>query len=62
MIQKGKGEKAILMLHGRGGNAEDILRLSNFFDTTSYAFTAENSAWYPYSFMRLKKKKRARFK
>lgn len=50
MIKKGSGDKAILMLHGRGGSAEDILSLSNYFEASCYAFTANNNVWYPYPF------------
>ena len=52
LIKRGEGKKAILMLHGRGGSAEDIISLSHNFDATSYAFTANNNAWYPMPFMR----------
>ena len=55
MIRKGTGKKAILMLHGRGGNAEDILSLSEHFNAVCFAFTAEGCAWYPYSFLKFKK-------
>ena len=54
MIKRGEGKKAILMLHGRGGNAEDIMSLSSNFDATTFAFTAENNQWYPLPFMRAK--------
>src|SRR5690606_15205677 len=45
------GKKAILMLHGRGGSAEDILTLAHNYDATCYAFTADNNVWYPMSFL-----------
>jgi predicted esterase len=51
MIVRGKGEKAILMLHGRGGDAEDIIGICEHFDATCYAFTANGNAWYPNSFL-----------
>ena len=51
MIKKGTGKTAILMLHGRGGDAEDIISLSNYFNATSYAFSAEKHEWYPFSFL-----------
>jgi phospholipase/carboxylesterase len=56
MIKKGNGKKAILMLHGRGADAEDIIGLSKYFDATSYAFTANNNQWYPLPFLEKKEK------
>ncbi|WP_026629902.1 alpha/beta hydrolase [Dyadobacter alkalitolerans] len=47
-------KKAIVMLHGRGGSAEDIIslkRVLNIGDTAIYAPKASNNSWYPYSFM-----------
>ena len=55
MISRGSGRKAILMLHGRGADAEDIIGISRFFDAKCYAFTAEGNAWYPAPFMQPKK-------
>lgn len=49
-----KASKALLLLHGRGGTALDILNLANeFCDPTFYiaAPQANNNSWYPYSFM-----------
>jgi len=49
-----KASKALILLHGRGGNAVDMLRLADHFcDETFYivAPQAENNSWYPYSFM-----------
>ncbi|MGX5691025.1 alpha/beta hydrolase [Arcticibacter tournemirensis] len=45
---------ALIMLHGRGAAAEDIVRLSSVLHIDSlkiYAPQATNSSWYPYSFM-----------
>jgi phospholipase/carboxylesterase len=45
---------AIIMLHGRGGTAQNIAALANEFDRDDlavYAPQATNSSWYPYSFM-----------
>jgi phospholipase/carboxylesterase len=56
MIRKGFGNKAILMLHGRGSNAEDIISLSKHFNATSFAFTAINNEWYPSLFLDKKEK------
>jgi phospholipase/carboxylesterase len=57
-IEKGRApeqaEKAIILLHGRGGNAHDIITLADkFCDETFYivAPQATNNSWYPYSFL-----------
>jgi phospholipase/carboxylesterase len=49
-----EAEKAIILLHGRGGNAEGIIPLANeFCDETFYisAPQATGHSWYPYSFL-----------
>jgi phospholipase/carboxylesterase len=58
ILEKGKpliqAENAIILLHGRGANAEDIISLADeFCDETFYiaAPQANNNAWYPYSFL-----------
>ncbi|MGN6533312.1 MAG: alpha/beta hydrolase [Ginsengibacter sp.] len=46
--------KAMIMIHGRGGNAEDILSLANHLNVKGFALLApqaSNNSWYPYSFM-----------
>ncbi len=46
--------KALIMLHGRGGSAEDILSMSSYLNVKDYALVAPeatNNSWYPYSFM-----------
>jgi len=46
--------KVLILLHGRGGSAEDILSLSsnlNVKDFTLFAPQATNNSWYPYSFL-----------
>jgi phospholipase/carboxylesterase len=46
--------KVLIMLHGRGGSAEDILSLSSHLevkDFTLLAPQATNNSWYPYSFL-----------
>ena len=46
--------KVLIMLHGRGGSAEDILSLSQYLDVQDYALLAPqatNNTWYPYSFL-----------
>jgi phospholipase/carboxylesterase len=45
---------ALIMIHGRGASASDIMRLANEFnvkDMAIYAPQATNNSWYPYSFM-----------
>jgi phospholipase/carboxylesterase len=49
-----KDSKVLIMVHGRGANAEDILSLSahlNVKDFTLLAPQATNNTWYPYSFL-----------
>lgn len=49
-----EAEKALVLLHGRGGNAQDILSLANNLNTTGFALyapQATNNTWYPYSFL-----------
>jgi len=44
----------LILLHGRGAPAEDILELTNYFDVTGFSFVAPqatNHTWYPYSFL-----------
>ncbi len=46
--------KVLVLLHGRGGNAEDILSLTSYLDVKDFSFLAPqatNNTWYPYSFM-----------
>lgn len=46
--------KALIMLHGRGGSAEDILSLANHLNVKDYlllAPQATNNTWYPQSFL-----------
>lgn len=45
---------ALIMIHGRGGTAQNIIGLAgdlNLKNTTIYAPQAANNSWYPYSFM-----------
>src|SRR6476620_5013003 len=49
-----KDSKVLIMLHGRGGSAEDILSLSSHLDVKDFALLAPqatNNTWYPYSFL-----------
>lgn len=45
---------AVIMLHGRGASAEDILSLTAYLDSPGLAYLAPQAAghtWYPYSFL-----------
>src|SRR6266700_4385233 len=46
--------KVLIMLHGRGGSAEDILSLSSHLNVKEFSLIAPqatNNTWYPYSFL-----------
>src|SRR5881394_1008571 len=46
--------KALVMIHGRGGSAEDILTLAEHLPVKDFALLAPEAtgnSWYPYSFM-----------
>ena len=50
-----EASKVMVMVHGRGGSARDILSLSNYIQDKDFAFIApeaQNNTWYPYSFLR----------
>ncbi|MBY0432480.1 MAG: dienelactone hydrolase family protein [Cyclobacteriaceae bacterium] len=58
LIEAGKpltqAKKALIMLHGRGGSAEDILSLRTHLPVDDFyviAPQATNCTWYPYSFL-----------
>ena len=47
-------QAAMIMIHGRGGTAENILSLANELNQTGFTFLAPQAAnytWYPYGFM-----------
>ena len=49
-----KASKVLIMLHGRGGSAEDILSLSSHLHVNNFTLMAPqatNNTWYPYSFL-----------
>jgi len=49
-----QAKKALIMLHGRGAQASDILSLAPHLQVNDYALVAPqatNYTWYPYSFM-----------
>lgn len=48
-----KAKKIVILLHGRGGSAEDILSLTFSLpnkDVSYIALTADDNQWYPYPF------------
>ncbi|WP_040006593.1 alpha/beta hydrolase [Fibrisoma limi] len=50
-----EASKVMVMVHGRGGSARDILSLSEYINDEDFAFVApeaHNNTWYPYSFLR----------
>ena len=54
-----EAKKALVMIHGRGAYAEDILSLAGYFNVKDYALIAPqatNNSWYPYSFLAVPKK------
>lgn len=58
IISSGKplseANKALIMVHGRGGSGEDILTLADYLQVTDFALLAPqavNNTWYPYSFL-----------
>ncbi len=49
-----EADKVLIMIHGRGANALDILGLASHLNVAGYALLAPqatNNTWYPYSFM-----------
>lgn len=49
-----EAKKALIMLHGRGATAQDILALSAHLNVEDFAIVAPqatNHTWYPYSFL-----------
>ena len=46
--------RVLIMIHGRGGSAEDILSLAEQLEVNDYSLIAPqatNNTWYPYSFL-----------
>jgi phospholipase/carboxylesterase len=46
--------KVLILLHGRGGSAEDILSLAQHLDVSDFTLLAPqatNNTWYPFSFL-----------
>jgi phospholipase/carboxylesterase len=53
-VPLGKANRALILLHGRGGSALDILTLAQHLNVDDYALLAPqatNNTWYPLSFM-----------
>ena len=49
-----EAHRALIMIHGRGANARDILGIALHLNVQEYALfapEATNNTWYPYSFM-----------
>lgn len=49
-----EADKVLILLHGRGGSAEDILSLAKYLQVKDFALLAPeatNHTWYPYSFL-----------
>jgi phospholipase/carboxylesterase len=49
-----KSTSVLIMIHGRGGSAEDILGLASHLQVDEFALLAPqatNNTWYPYSFL-----------
>lgn len=49
-----QADKVLIMIHGRGGSAQDILSLAAHLNTKDYALLAPqatNNTWYPTSFL-----------
>ena len=49
-----RAKKAVIMLHGRGASADDILGLAQHLNVSDFAVLAPeatNSTWYPYPFI-----------
>ncbi|HMO38067.1 MAG TPA: dienelactone hydrolase family protein [Saprospiraceae bacterium] len=49
-----KAERALILVHGRGANARDILSLADYLNVPDFALlapAATNHTWYPFSFM-----------
>ena len=49
-----QAEKVLIMIHGRGGTAQDILSMAEYLNVSKFALVApqaENNTWYPQSFL-----------
>lgn len=53
-VELGKSSNVLILLHGRGGTAEDILSLARYLPVKEFTLVAPqatNNTWYPYSFL-----------
>lgn len=53
-IPLNQAKKALIMIHGRGAGAHDILSIAKHLNVKDFALVApeaENRTWYPYSFL-----------
>lgn len=53
-IPLNEAKKALIMIHGRGAGAHDILSIAKHLKVNDFALVApqaENRTWYPYSFL-----------
>lgn len=53
-VELNTAEKALIMIHGRGSNSEDIMGISQYLNLDGFAILAPQATqntWYPYSFM-----------
>ena len=49
-----EAQKALIMIHGRGGNATEIVSLADHLQVADYALLAPqapDNSWYPFSFI-----------
>ncbi|MGM1057109.1 MAG: alpha/beta hydrolase [Bacteroidota bacterium] len=49
-----EAKKVLVLLHGRGGSAQDMLSLADHFPVDDFSLLAPqatNNSWYPYSFL-----------
>jgi len=57
LIKAGKSfdqaEKVLIMIHGRGGTAQDILSMARYLNVSEFALVAQvaGNTWYPQSFL-----------
>lgn len=53
-VELNSAQKALIMIHGRGSNSEDIMGISRHLNVDGFAILAPqatNNTWYPHSFM-----------
>ncbi|MFA7687599.1 MAG: dienelactone hydrolase family protein [Moheibacter sp.] len=53
-VELNSAQKALIMIHGRGSNSEDIMGISRYLNLDGFAILAPqatHNTWYPHSFM-----------